>query len=96
MTWSPLLTLVDARPNVDHDPCALMAENGGKEPLRVGAGEGELVGVADARRLDLDQDLALARSVEIDLGDFERLSGGDGDGGAGLHSGFLPRFVESD
>ena len=72
--------------DVDHHARALVAENGGKEPLRIGAREGELVGVADARRLDLDQDLALARAVEIDLHDLERLSGGDGDGGAGLHA----------
>ncbi len=71
--------------DIDHDARALMAEDGGKEPLRIGAREGELVGVADAGRLDLDQNLARARAVEIDLHDLERLSGGDGDGGAGFH-----------
>ena len=79
-----------AGPDVDHDSRALVAEDRGKEPLRIGAGQGEFVGVADAGRLDLDQDLAGARPIEIDLGHFERLSGGDGDGGAGLHGGGLP------
>ncbi len=82
--------------DIDHDARALMAENGGKEPLRVGAREGELVGMADAGRLDLDQNLALARAVEIDLHDFERLSGGDerrrrGFSWRGLHAGSVGR-----
>jgi len=59
-------------------------EDGGKEPFRVGAGQGELVGVADAGRLDLDEDLAFAGPIEIDLRDLERLSGGDADSGAGF------------
>ena len=63
--------------DIDHDARALVAENGGKEPFRIGARKGELVGVADAGRLDLDQNLASARAVEIDLHDLERLSGGD-------------------
>jgi hypothetical protein len=41
--------------------------------------------MADAGRLDLDQNLALARPVEIDFHHLERLSGGDSDGGAGFH-----------
>jgi hypothetical protein len=41
--------------------------------------------MADAGRLDLDQHLARARPFEVHLHDFERLSGGNGDGGAGFH-----------
>src|SRR5208337_2566092 len=73
-----------ARPDVDDHPRALVPEDGGKEPFRVGAGQGELVGVADAGRLDLDEDLAFAGPIEIDLRDLERLSGGDADSGAGF------------
>ena len=85
MTWSPFLTLVTPAPDFDDDARALVAEDRGKQALGVGARERELVGVADARRLDLDQHLAVAGAFEIDLGDLERLAGGDGDGGAGLH-----------
>src|SRR5271157_4925953 len=63
-----------ARADVDHDSRPLMPEYGGKEPLRVGARQGELVSVADAGRLDLDENLARFRAVEIDLHDLERLS----------------------
>ncbi len=69
----------------DDDARALVAENRRKQTFRVRAGQGEIVGVANAGRLDLDQNLAFTRAFEIDLGDFERLSCGDGDGGAGLH-----------
>jgi hypothetical protein len=43
---------------------------------------GEFVGVIDARRLDLDQHFALARSLELNSRYFQRLSSSDGDGGA--------------
>ena len=90
MTWSPLRNVVTPGADVDDDASALVAEDRGKQALGVGAREREFVGVADAGRLDLDQHLALARPLEIDLGDFERLSGGDGDGGAGLHAAGSP------
>ena len=74
----------------DHDARALVAEDGGEEALGVGAGEGELVGVADAGRLDLDQHLALARALEVDLDDLQRLACGKGYGCAAFHRLSLP------
>jgi hypothetical protein len=62
-----------------------MAENRGEQPLRVGAGQRELIGMTDAGGLDLDQHFALARPVKLDGGDFQRLSGSDGNGGANVH-----------
>jgi hypothetical protein len=43
--------------------------------LRVGARPGELVRVADAGGLDLDQDLAFARAFQIQFDDFSTLNG---------------------
>ena len=71
--------------DIDDDAGALVAEDRRKQPLRVGARQGELVGVADAGRLDLDQHLAGARAVELDGGHFERLAGAEGHGGANVH-----------
>ena len=47
-----------ARPDLDHDAGALVAEDRPGRALRIGAGQRELVGVADPGRLDLDQHLA--------------------------------------
>ena len=47
-----------ARPDIDDDARALMAEDRRERPSGIGAGERELVGMADAGRLDLDQHLA--------------------------------------
>ena len=74
-----------AGPDIDDDARALVAEDGREEPFGVGAGERELVGVADAGGLDLDQHLAAPGPVEVDLHDLERLALLDGDGGAGFH-----------
>jgi hypothetical protein len=41
--------------------------------------------VTHTARLDLDQHLALARPIQIDGDDFERFTGGIGDGGASFH-----------
>jgi hypothetical protein len=48
--------------------------------------------VADAGRLDLDQDLALARTLKVNLHNLKRLSSGDGDCGAGFHR-FTPAIL---
>jgi hypothetical protein len=48
-----------------------MAEDGGEQPLGVRAREGEFVGVADAGGLDLDQNLARARAIEVDVHDLQ-------------------------
>src|SRR6185312_9390648 len=64
----------DARADVDDDARALVAEDHREQPLRIGARAGELVGVTDAGRLDLDQDLACLRPLELDLFDDRRLA----------------------
>jgi hypothetical protein len=70
-----LLQRHDARPDIDHHARALMAEDHREQALGIAAGARELVGVADARRLDLDQHLAELRPFEVDFLDFEILAG---------------------
>ena len=60
-----LLQRRDARPDVDDDAGAFVAEDRREQALRIGAGKGEVVGVADAGGLDLDQDLAGLRAFEL-------------------------------
>src|SRR6185295_3761753 len=64
-----------ARPDIDHYARALVAEDHREQPLGIAARAGELVGVADARRLDLDHHLAELRSLEVDGFDDELLAG---------------------
>jgi tetratricopeptide (TPR) repeat protein len=77
----------DAAPHFAHDPCALMAEDGGKEAFGVKTIERVGVGVADAGGLDLDQHLAGARALQVDGFDGQRGAGLPGHGCAGLHGG---------
>src|SRR6185437_15530824 len=70
-----LLQRGHARSDVDHDTRALVAEDHREEPLRVGTRAGELIGVADPTRLDLDQDLPGLRALQVDRHDLERLAG---------------------
>ena len=86
MTWSPVFTDVTPGPTSTHDAGAFMTEDRRKQALRIGAGKGEVVGVADAGRLDLNQHLAGLRAVELDGHDFERLARLHGDCGANVHS----------
>ena len=74
MTWSPTLTLFTPAPTSTHDPGALMAQNGRKQALRIGARQGELVRVADAGRHDLHQHFAGAGAFELDRLDFQWLA----------------------
>ena len=69
------LDRLHARPDLDHDARALVAEDRREQALGVGAGERVRVGVADAGRLDLDQHLAGLRPLELDGLDRERLPG---------------------
>ena len=77
------------RPDLEHHARAFMAQDRREGPLRVGARQGELVGMADAGGLDLDQNLASLRSFKVDLDNFQRLARLEGDCGACPH-GFLP------
>ena len=75
----------DARADIDDDAGALMAEDRREDAFRIGAGERELVRMADAGRLDLDQNFAGPRAFQLNGHDFERLAGLNGDGGADVH-----------
>ncbi len=93
MTWSPFFTRGHAGPDVDDDARAFVPEDRRKEPFRIGARARELVGVADAGRLDLDQHLAGLRAVELHGLDDERRSCAMGNGGTDVHDE-LPVFCE--
>jgi hypothetical protein len=69
---------------LQHDARALVAQHGGEQAFRVGAGQREVVGVADAGGLDLDQHLAVARPLQVQGLDAQRGAGLPGNGGAGL------------
>src|SRR5690606_36220141 len=56
-----------------------------KETLRNGPRQCEIVGMADASRLNLDKDLSLLGTFKIELDDLERLGLFESDGGARLH-----------
>ena len=71
--------------HVDDDTGAFVSEDDRKEALGVGARARELVRVADAGSLDLDQHFAGARPVEVDGFDDQRLAGLVAHGGASLH-----------
>jgi hypothetical protein len=62
-----------------------MAEDCRKQALRIGARQSEIVRVADAGRLDLDQNLASPRAFQLHGHDFQRFSSLNGNGGANVH-----------
>ena len=70
-----LLQRLHAGADVDDDAGALVAEDHREQALGIGAGARELVGVADAGGLDLDQHLAGPRAVEVHRLDDEGLAG---------------------
>ena len=55
----------DAFADFQHDTGTLMAENGRECAFWIGAGQGELVGMADTGCLDLDQNLTRLRAFQI-------------------------------
>ena len=67
MTWSPFFSDGHARADFDDDAGALVAEDRREQAFGIGARERELVGVADAGRLDLDQHFAGLRAFEVDV-----------------------------
>jgi hypothetical protein len=64
-----------ARCHIYDDARTFVPENHREEPLGVGAGARELIGVAHAGGFDFDQHLAGLRPVEIHGNHFERLPG---------------------
>src|SRR5271169_3813322 len=72
-------------PDIDDNAGAFVAEDRRKQPLGVSARQRELVGMADAGRLDLDQHLAVLWAVELDRLDRQLLSGLVRDGCASFH-----------
>ena len=91
MTWSPGLSEATPGSAFAHDAGALVAQDGREQPFRVLARQGELVGVADAGCLDLDQHLAGPRPFELDGFDLQRFAGLKGDGSTDVHEGFSSR-----
>src|SRR5271169_761964 len=81
-------------PDIDDNAGAFVAEDRWKQPLGVGARQGELVGMADAGRLDLDQHLPVLWAVELDRLDRELLSSLVSNSSASLHER-LPQFTQS-
>src|SRR6266446_9923506 len=71
-------------PDIDDDAGALMSEACREEPFGISPRQGELVGVADPGRLDLEQNLPVFWPVELDGFDRERLPGLVSDSSAGL------------
>jgi hypothetical protein len=51
--------------DINHDARAFMAQDGREHTFRVRARQGVVVGVADAGGLDLDQDFARARALQV-------------------------------
>ncbi len=82
----------DARAAFDDDSGALMAKDRGEHAFGVSARKGKLVCVANAGRLDLNQNFALTRAVQINFGDFKRATGLGGHCGAGFHAS-SPRWT---
>jgi hypothetical protein len=62
-----------------------MAHDGRKQAFGIGARDGELIGVADSGRLDLDQHLAPLGPLEVELDDLQGLGFLKGDCSAGFH-----------
>src|SRR5690606_31391911 len=64
----------DIGADIDDNAGALMSQDRRKEPLRIGARERVLISVADTGGLDLDQDLAGPRPIQLYSLERKRLS----------------------
>ena len=85
-----LLQRGHARPDVNDDTRAFVAEHHREQPFRIAARAREFIGMTDAGRLDLDQHFAGLGTCEIQRDDFEWLTGFPADGCARFHSSFAP------
>jgi hypothetical protein len=81
-----LLERGDAGAHIHYHPRALVPEDGGKQPLRVRTRQRELVGVANAGGLDLDQHLSGAWAFQLHSLDGQRCAGLMRDCCANVHS----------
>ena len=79
----------DVPADLDHNPAAFVAENRGKDALRVIAGEREGVGMAHAGRLDPHQDFSGLRPLDVDFFQLQRFAGFPGDSGTRFHGQVL-------
>ena len=89
-----MVALRDARhttSDIDDNARTFMAEDRWKEPFRIAPGQGELVGMANSSRLDLDQYLSVLGAIQLNGLDLERLPGFESDSSACFHD-LLPRF----
>src|SRR5215471_1331920 len=89
-----LLEALHAGTDVDDDARSLMPEYRGKQPLRIGARERVLIGVANPGGFDLDHDLAGLRPLQFHGFQRKRFPRLPGDCGACLH-GFPPVAVQA-
>ena len=79
------LEAADPGADLADDAGTLMPQDRREHAFRISARQGKCIGVADAGGHDLNQHLASARAVEIDLHDFKGLAGFNGNCGTGLH-----------
>ena len=75
----------DARSDLTNDAGTLVAENRRENSLAVEAVERIGIGMANSRRLDLDQDLAGLGALQIQLDDLKWLLGLERNSGTCLH-----------
>ena len=71
----------DAFAHFNHNTRAFVAEDGGEQPLWVGTGAGEFVGVAQACGLDFHQNFTGLGAFEVHFHNFQGLAGFQRDGG---------------
>src|SRR6185312_16788046 len=76
----------DARADVDYDPRALVSEDHREEAFRIRTGTGEFIRMADAARLDLDQDLSGLGTIQVERHHLERLARRICNGRLGFHA----------
>jgi hypothetical protein len=89
----PFLHARHTGPDIDNDAGAFVAQNGWEQSFRIGAGERELVRVADTGGFHLDQDFAGFWPVQLDVRDRERLGFLECNGGTAFHGGLPPRSL---
>ncbi len=87
--WNDVVVFLECRhagANVDHDARAFVAEDGGEQPFRIGAGQGVVIGMANAGGLQFDQHFARLRAFKVNIVDRQRRAGLPCDCGFGFHA----------